>query len=82
MRSAQNVVAELPVPDPPATLTVRKLHPRAFNDTRLKTGRVLHFKNAGRDPRVTAKLARFRALEERHPRALAAWLALRRSLGV
>ena len=56
-------------------LTVLKLDPRIFNDTRLKTGRVLHFKNAGRDPRVTAKLARFRRLEERHPRALAAWLA-------
>ena len=43
----------------PATrdgLTVLKLDARVFNDTRLKTGRVLHFKNAGRDPRVIAKL--------------------------
>jgi hypothetical protein len=62
-------------------LAVLKLDPRTFNDTRLKTGRVLHFKNAGRDPRVTAKLARFRRLEESHPRALAAWLGLRRMLG-
>jgi hypothetical protein len=69
----------------PATrdgLTLTKLDARTFNDTRLKTGRVLHFKNAGRDPRVTAKLARYRRLEERHPRALAAFLALRRALGV
>ena len=63
-------------------LTVRKLDPRVFNDTRLKTGRVLHFKNAGRDARVTAKLDRFRTLEERHPRALAAWLGLRRTVGI
>jgi hypothetical protein len=63
-------------------LTVLKLDPRIFNDTRLKTGRVLHFKNAGRDPRVTAKLARFRHYEERHPRALAAWLGLRRAVGI
>ena len=49
-----------------------KLDPRTFNDTRLKTGRVLHFKNAGRDPRVTASSTAFRRLEERHPRALAA----------
>jgi hypothetical protein len=63
-------------------LAVMKLDARVFNDVRLKTGRVLHFKNAGRDPRVTAKLERFRRLEERHPRALAAWLALRRTAGV
>jgi hypothetical protein len=63
-------------------LTLMKLDARVFNDTRLKSGRVLHFKNAGRDPRVTAKLARYRRLEERHPRALAAFLALRRALGV
>lgn len=62
-------------------LTVRKLDPHVFNDTRLKTGRVLHFKNAGRDTRVTAKLERFRRLEARHPRALAAWLGLRRWVG-
>ena len=63
-------------------LSLMKLDPRTFNDTRLKTGRVLHFKNAGRDPRVTAKLERARALEERHPRLLAAWLAARRLVGV
>jgi len=69
----------------PATsggMTVLKLDARVFNDTRLKTGRVLHFKNAGRDPRVVAKLERFRSLEERHPRALAAYLATRRAIGV
>ena len=69
----------------PATrggMTVLKLDARIFNDTRLKTGRVLHFKNAGRDPRVIAKLERFRSLEERHPRALAAYLATRRAIGV
>ncbi|HVH04043.1 MAG TPA: hypothetical protein VM891_14070 [Amaricoccus sp.] len=69
----------------PATrdgMTVLKLDARVFNDTRLKTGRVLHFKNAGRDPRVTAKLDRFRGFEERHPRALAAYLATRRTIGV
>jgi hypothetical protein len=61
-------------------LTVAKLDARVFNDVRLKTGRVLHFKNAGRDPRVTAKLERFRRLEERHPHVLAAYLGLRRAL--
>jgi Nucleotide-diphospho-sugar transferase len=63
-------------------LTVLRLDAREFNDVRLKTGRVLHFKNAGRDPLVTAKLERARRLEERHPRLLAAGLALRRKLGV
>jgi hypothetical protein len=63
-------------------LTVAKLAARTFNDTRLRTGRVLHFKNAGRDPRIKAELERFRRLEERHPRLLAAWLALRRTLDV
>jgi len=69
----------------PATrggMTVLKLDARVFNDTRLKTGRVLHFKNAGRDPRVVAKLERFRRLEERHPRALATYVAARRALRV
>lgn len=63
-------------------MTVRKLDARIFNDNRLKTGRVLHFKNAGRDPRVLAKLERFRRLEERHPALLAAYLTLRRAVGV
>lgn len=63
-------------------LRLMKLDPRVFNDVRLKTGRVLHFKNAGRDPRVTAKLVRFRRLEERRPRLLAGALALRRLVGV
>ena len=57
-----------------------KLDPRIFNDVRLKTGRILHFKRAGRDPRVTAKLDRYRSLEERHPRALAASSAPRNAL--
>jgi hypothetical protein len=63
-------------------LTLMKLDARVFNDVRRKTGRVLHFKNAGRDPHVTAKLVRYRRLEQRHPQALAAFLALRRALGV
>jgi len=63
-------------------LSVMRLDARLFNDVRLKTGRVLHFKNAGRNPRITAKLVRYRRLEERAPYALAALLALRRTLGV
>ena len=70
-----------PGPETRDGLRLMKLDPRVFNDTRLRTGRVLHFKNAGRDPRVTAKLARFRSLEAHHPRALAAYLALRRAFG-
>jgi hypothetical protein len=63
-------------------LRLMKLDPRTFNDVRLKTGRILHFKRAGRDPRVTAKLDRYRRLEERHPIALAAYFRLRNVLGV
>jgi len=63
-------------------LSLMKLDAKVFNDVRLKTGRVLHFKNAGRDPRVTAKLARYRRLEQRHPHALPAFLAVRRRLGI
>ena len=59
-----------------------KLDPRSFNDVRLKTGRILHFKRAGRDPHVTAKLDRYRSLEERHPQALAAWFRARHALQV
>lgn len=65
-----------------AGLHLMRLDPAEFNDTRLKTGRVLHFKNAGRDPRVTTKLARARWWEEHHPRLLAAFLATRRRLQV
>lgn len=63
-------------------LSVMRLDARVFNDVRLKTGRVLHFKNAGRNPRIAARLVRYRSLEERVPYALAALLALRRTLGV
>jgi hypothetical protein len=63
-------------------LRLMKLDPRTFNDVRLKTGRILHFKRAGRDPRVTAKLDRYRRLEERHPFALAAYFRLRSALGI
>lgn len=63
-------------------LALMRLDPRLFNDVRLKTGRVLHFKNAGRDPRIAAKLHRYRRWEERHPHALAAYFRLRRALGV
>jgi hypothetical protein len=63
-------------------LRLMKLDPRTFNDVRLKTGRILHFKRAGRDPHVTAKLDRYRWLEERHPKALAAWFRTRNALGV
>jgi hypothetical protein len=65
-------------PETRAGLQILKLDARLFNDVRLKTGRILHFKNAGRDPRVTAKLERYRRLEERHPRALAAFFRFRR----
>ena len=63
-------------------LALMKLDPRSFNDVRLKTGRILHFKRAGRDPHVTAKLDRYRALEERHPKALTAWFRARHALGI
>lgn len=63
-------------------LSVMKLDAHLFNDVRLKTGRVLHFKNAGRNPKIAAKLVRYRRLEERAPYALAALFALRRTVGV
>jgi hypothetical protein len=63
-------------------LRLMKLDPRRFNDVRLKTGRILHFKRAGRDPRVSAKLRRYRRFEERAPRALAAWFRARNALRI
>ncbi|HET9069255.1 MAG TPA: hypothetical protein VFN28_11475 [Amaricoccus sp.] len=69
-------------PETQGGLRLMKLDPRSFNDVRLKTGRILHFKRAGRDPHVTAKLDRYRRLEERMPRALAAWFRTRHALGI
>jgi hypothetical protein len=69
-------------PEARGGLRLMKLDPRRFNDVRLKTGRILHFKRAGRDPRVTAKLHRYRYLERRHPKALAAWFRTRNALGI
>jgi hypothetical protein len=63
-------------------LRLQKLDPRSFNDVRLKTGRILHFKRAGRDPHVTAKLDRYRWLEQHHPKALAAWFRARNALRI
>lgn len=50
--------------------SIMKLDPRVFNDVRIRTGRILHFKNAGRSEPVRAKLAEYRRMEERHPAVL------------
>lgn len=63
-------------------LRVLKLDPRVFNDVSIRTGRILHFKNAGRTVRALDKLRRYRRLEERHPRFLATVFRLRRMLAL
>jgi hypothetical protein len=60
--------------------TVMKLNARVFNDVRIRTGRILHFKNAGRNEHARRKLAKFRRLEERFPAALSALFGLRRKI--
>lgn len=67
-------------PETRGGLRLLKLDPRIYNDVALKTGKVMHFKNAGRDPRIAAKLSRYRALETQHPRILSAWHALKRNV--
>ncbi|WP_111430040.1 hypothetical protein [Rhodobacteraceae bacterium DSL-40] len=59
-------------------LRLRKLDARIYNDVGLRTGKILHFKNAGRTPKVTRKLERIRDLEARHPLLLTALFRLRR----
>jgi hypothetical protein len=61
-------------------LRVLKLDPRIFNDVRIRTGRVLHFKNAGRKERAMDKLRRYRRFEERYPGILARVFQLRRMM--
>lgn len=59
-------------------LSLAKLDPCIYNDVRQRTGRILHFKNAGRDPGAARKLATYRRLEENHPILLAALHRFRR----
>src|SRR5690606_18285351 len=44
-------------------LRLLRLDPRVFNDVRIRTGRILHFKNAGRTERALSELHRYRRQE-------------------
>lgn len=63
-------------------LTVMRLDPHIFNDVRARNGRVLHFKKAGYEQHILARLERYRRFEERYPRTLTTWLAVRRLLRI
>lgn len=86
-KALSDLLADFSLLGPPAEevrngLRILKLDPRVFNDVGIRTGRILHFKNAGRTERAMERLRRYRRLEERHPRVLAALFRLRRTLAL
>ncbi len=62
------------------TVSIKLLDAQIYNDVSCSTGRILHFKNAGRTSKAFQKYTRFTCLQRHMPWGVRQWIAFKRRL--